>query len=122
MCLVHTPGAPAPPPPPTYLHNPYLDGAAMGGGLNKGRNSLVTFGNGAMPAASTGAASPRPMMGPGTSLPSPNAGVTMPAGMGLMMGQPGTVVPTVGGVMAGSMAGRITPSTPPPGAMRGFAK
>jgi hypothetical protein len=94
MCLVHSPSAPAAPPPPQYLHNPYLDGAAMGGlASNMGRNSLRTdLGTSGPSGLST------------DSTPNSNTGLTL--------GQPGTVVPTVGGVMAGVMAGRTTQPLP----------
>jgi len=111
MCLVHTPGAPPPPPPPQYLHNPYLDSAAMSPAANRGRNSLVTFGPGAMPAASTSPTQGGPMArSPG--LPAPQGGLTLPS-----MGQPGIVMPSVGGPMAGSMGGRMSPTVPPMGAL-----
>src|SRR5207302_2616441 len=101
MCLASTPHAPDAPPPPVYLHNPYLDGAAMGGlAANRGRNSLRTdmgtTGPAGMPTA--------PVSGAPAS---PNGGLTLTPGMP-QMGQPGTVVPTVGGAMAGVMAGRVT--------------
>lgn len=66
----------------------------MGGlAANRGRNSLRTdlgtTGPAGMPTAPSGNATPA---------------------MGLS--QPGTVVPTVGGVMAGVMAGRVTSPMP----------
>ncbi len=82
----------------------------MSNGLQRGRNSLVTFGPGAMPAVQTNTNAP---VAGQPGLPSPNAGLTM------MGGQPGTVVPTVGGVMAGLMGGRVTTPTAPP---RAFAR
>jgi hypothetical protein len=105
MCLVHSPSAPAAPPPPVYLHNPYLDGAAMGGlASNRGRNSMRTdlgnTGPAGMPTA--------PVMGGPAS---PNGGLALTPGMP-SMSQPGTVVPSVGGVMAGVMAGAVTRATP----------
>lgn len=134
MCILSkTPSAPAPPPPPQYLHNPYLDGASMGTGLNKGRNSLVTSpisaGLNASGPSGPGISpsNPGPLPRPGLGTPvAPNAGLTMAAGtqspgpqIPMVAGQPGSVVPTVGGVLAGTMAGRVTqPTAPPPGAAR----
>lgn len=94
MCLVHAPSASTPTVTPQYLHNPYLDGASMGGlGANQGRNSLRTdlgtAGAAGLSTAPSGNASP-----------------------GMTLSQPGTVVPTVGGAMAGVMAGRVTSPLP----------
>lgn len=104
MCLASTPSAPAAPPPPVYLHNPYLDGAAMGGlAANRGRNSLRTdLGTSGPAGTSTAPSSGAPA--------SPNGGLTLTQPMPVMS-QPGTVTPTVGGVMAGVMAGAISRAT-----------
>ncbi len=132
MCLVKTPSAPAPPPPPQYLHNPYLDGATMGDGQNKGRNSLVTGGvnnydtvgtaggtgvNTGPPATTPTPQNPRT----GIQMTAPKGGLNMPAGtqangpvIPVVAGQPGSVVPTVGGVLAGVVQGRVTSPLQPP--------
>lgn len=114
MCM-STPSAPAAPPPPQYLHNPFLDGSTMqGNGYNRGRNSLRTdlgtAGDGAMPVPKMkGAATAGPPQSTGPSAPS--GGLTLPAGTLPTMGQPGMVVPTVGGAMAGLLAGQVTSGT-----------
>lgn len=115
MCLVHSPSAPADPPPPQYLHNPYLDGSSMGGlANNRGRNGLRTdLGTSGPSGMSTAPVSAGPQPTPNSNTPStPSGGLTLAAGTVPSMGQPGTVVPTVGGVMAGVMAGRTTQPLP----------
>lgn len=124
MCLVSTPNTNTTVTPPSYLHNTFLDGAAMSGmGANQGRNNLVTttngvFGKGSMPNASAVGQTSAPV----AKTPAPqtnNGGLTMGAGTTPPVGQPGVVMPTVGGVGAGLMGGRISPSTPPASALMG---
>ena len=116
MCLASTPNAPAPPPPPQYLHNPFLDGQTMGNGLQRGRNSLRNTLPTDADSRGTNLVFPHDPTQQGR--PTRMSGAPAPSGAPAMT-QPGVVMPTVGGAFAGLLAGRVTqPAVPPAAYMR----
>lgn len=98
MCMSSTPSTAAPATTtPEYLHNPFLDGATIAGaGFTRGRNSLVVD----------------------PTTPPSGAGVQTPSFNPALMGTPattqpalvsaGTVIPTIGGSMAGALPNSVT--------------
>lgn len=105
MCLVHTPKAASTTDKPVeYLHNQYLDGYTIGGAANAGRNSLRIDLSSPTAAGVTPApgAPARPVAA--APIPGAPANPTLPVrGNTPLNFGPGTVAPTVGGSLAGSV-------------------
>lgn len=98
MCMSSTPSTAAPATStPEYLHNPFLDGATIAGaGFTRGRNSLVV--DPTTPPSGAGVQSP--MINPAMSgVPNTKAPALVSAG---------TVIPTIGGSMAGALPNSVT--------------
>jgi len=104
--------------PVEYLHNSYLDKGMIGQGFTTGRNQLridlnQTRSAGINPTAGIQA---RPgVTSPGTTVPAFNqpgqSPLTQP-GLGITVPTPGTVTPTVGGALAGTLPGVIARPAP----------